>query len=283
MSTGAFALVSSEAAKNLPSAGWTPRSRNRPGVAYWMLALSGRPAPVIVTGDPGATNSRPSKALPFSFQLCDQTYNGVNVSSNGRLDFVCVNEPGGFLSACLPPPDNICPFDFTVFPLWTDYNLGVVGEGCSTFASGCGVFTSVSGSAPNRIFNIEWRAVYFADHNQTANFEARLYESDPNKRFDFVFGAVNAGSDQLYVSGVQGAAGAFTQDFCDANPPAPGSRTYIGAGGATPTPTPTATPIATPTATPSATPTVTPSVTPSATPRATPRPRPTPYPRPTPP
>ena len=41
-------------------------------------------------------------ALPFSFQLYDQTYNGVNVSSNGRLDFVCVNEPGGFLSACLP-------------------------------------------------------------------------------------------------------------------------------------------------------------------------------------
>ena len=78
---------------------------------------------------------------------------------------------------------------------------------------------------PNRIFNIEWRVVYFADHTQTANFEVRLYENDPNKRFDFIFGTVQPGSDQLYVSGVQGAAGAFTQDFCDANPPAPGSRT----------------------------------------------------------
>ena len=30
-------------------------------------------------------------------------FNGVNVNSNGRLDFVAVNEPGGFaerLSAC---------------------------------------------------------------------------------------------------------------------------------------------------------------------------------------
>ena len=27
-------------------------------------------------------------ALPFSFSLYDQTYNGVNVNSNGRLDFV---------------------------------------------------------------------------------------------------------------------------------------------------------------------------------------------------
>ena len=26
--------------------------------------------------------------LPFAFQLYDQTFNGVNVSSNGRLDFV---------------------------------------------------------------------------------------------------------------------------------------------------------------------------------------------------
>ena len=108
-----------------------------------------------------------------------------------------------------------------------------------------------------------------------------------NKRFDFIFGTVQPGSDQLYVSGVEGTAGAFTQDFCDANPPGPGSRTYTCPGGATPTPTPTATPTITPSATPTSTPTVTPSVTPSvtptATPRATPRPRPTPHPRPTPP
>ena len=41
-------------------------------------------------------------ALPFSFSLYDQTYNGVNVNSNGRLDFVCINEPGGYMTACLP-------------------------------------------------------------------------------------------------------------------------------------------------------------------------------------
>jgi hypothetical protein len=182
-------------------------------------------------------------ALPFTFQLYDQTFSGVNVSSNGRLDFVCVNEPGGFSSACLPPPDNLCAFDYTIFPLWSDYNLGVVGEGCANFASGCGVFTSVSGSAPNRIFNIEWRGVYFADHNQTANFEARLYEGDPNLRFDFVFGTVNPGSDQLYVSGVEQNGSNFTEDFCDAGPPAAGSRTYTCTGVVpTPTPTPTGTP-----------------------------------------
>ena len=55
-------------------------------------------------------------ALPFSFSLYDQTYNGVNVSSNGRLDFVCINEPAGYMAACLPPPANQCPFDYTIFP-----------------------------------------------------------------------------------------------------------------------------------------------------------------------
>ena len=204
-------------------------------------------------------------ALPFSFSLYDQTFNGVNVNSNGRLDFVCINEPGGFLSACLPASPNICPFDYTIFGLWSDYRTDIVGEGCSNFASGCGIFTSVSGSAPNRIFNIEWRAVYFADHNATANFEVRLYENDPNKRFDVIFGTVQPGSDQLYVSGVQGPNTVFTQDFCDAAPPGPGSRSYTCVGGGTPTPTPTATATATATAT------------------STPRPTPTPRTRPTPP
>jgi len=136
-------------------------------------------------------------ALPFSFQLYDQVFNGVNVSSNGRVDFVCVNEPDGFLAGCIPPPDNICAFDYTIVPNWSDYRTDIAGEGCASFASGCGVFTSVSGSAPNRIFNIEWRAVYFNDQNQTANFEVRLYENDPNLRFDFIFGTVQPGSDSF--------------------------------------------------------------------------------------
>ena len=41
--------------------------------------------------------------------------------------------------------------------------------------SGFGIFTSVSGTAPNRIFNIEWRAQYFPGSG-SANFELRLYE-----------------------------------------------------------------------------------------------------------
>ena len=62
-----------------------------------------------------------------------------------------------------------------------------------------------------------------------------MYENDPNKRFDIIFGTIQPGSDQLYVSGVQGPNNAFTQDFCNAGPPAAGSRTYTCPGGGTPT------------------------------------------------
>jgi len=234
--------------------------------------------------------------IPFPFQLYDQAFTTVQVSSNGRLDFVVPNEPGGYVTACLPAPPNVGPYDFTIFPVWQDQRTDVAGLGCSSFPGGvCGIFTSISGTAPNRIFNIEWRTVYFADNSSTANYEARLYENGgPNNdlRFDVVVGTVQSGGDHSYVSGVQGNSGAgfFTQDFCDTNPPAAASHAYEIPPCASPSPTPTAPPVSpTPTATATATATATPSATPTATPTAppghspTPRPRPTPHPRPTPP
>jgi len=252
--------------------------------------------------------------LPFSFTLYDQTYNGVNVSSNGRLEFLNVHIGGNqdSVSVCLPvPPDpnTLIPYDYTIFPLWEDL-MTDAEAGCSSFPGGtCGIFTTVEGSAPNRIFDIEWRAVLFGNRSAAVNFEVRLFEGDPNLKFEVVYGAVNpSGATQQWVGGVQGrlAAGFFTPDFClpsGETPPTNVSRTYEIPPCQTPSPTPTATPTATstptptpsptatatltptPSATPTPTTTPTPSATPSATPRSipTPRPRPASRPRPTPP
>jgi N-acetylneuraminic acid mutarotase len=233
-------------------------------------------------------------SLPFPFQLYDQTYNSVNVSSNGRLDFVCDNGPSGWVTYCLPPPPNVCQYDWTIFALWGNITTVTNASGCSTWANGCGIFTSVSGTAPNRIFNIEWRTTLPQDPAQTQDFEVRLYEDDPNRRFDVIYGTINAPqSSGAWVDGVQGdlGAGQITRDFCPCcsgypctscgwTPPQNESRTYTLApcGTPTPSPTPTATSTVRPTAT--ATPTATPR--PSPTPRLapTPRARPTPAPRP---
>jgi hypothetical protein len=217
--------------------------------------------------------------LPFAFTLYDQTFTSVNVSSNGRLDFVVANEPGGFITSCLPAPPNVGPYDFTIFGAWEDMRTDS-NSGCSSFPGGnCGVFTTVEGTAPNRIFDIEWRSVLFGNTSSAVNFEVRLFENDPNLKFEIVYGNINTGgATESWVGGVQGNSGAgfFTQDFCGANPPTNVSKTYQIPPCASPTPTPTPTITPTPTATPTPTPTPTPRLTPTPRPRGTPRPRPTP-------
>jgi len=216
--------------------------------------------------------------LPFNFQLYGQTFASVNVSSNGHLDFVAASETNGVATSCLPaPPGPGGPFDYTIFALWEDL-LTDTEPGCASFPGGtCGIFASVTGSAPNRILNIEWRAVLFGDPAQPENFEVRLYENDPQKKFQVILGTINpTGAKINFVSGVQGLgdAGFFTQDFCTSTPPSNVSSTYTSPGCGSPTPTPTPTPTAT--ATPTATSTPTPR------PIPTPRGRPTPHTRPTP-
>jgi hypothetical protein len=211
-------------------------------------------------------------ALPFPFRFYGTTYTAVNASSNGRLDFVTANEPDGFLTSCLPPPPNIGPYDFTIFGLWQDMFTFSLEPGCAVFPGGtCGIYTSVTGTAPNRIFNIEWRTVLYINTFAPQNFEIRLYENPSSQRFDIVYGNIDStDASQTYVGGVQGANNFVTEDFCSAMPPTNVSRTYqiLPCG----SPTPTITPSGTPTATPRPTP----------TPRGgvTPRTRPTPAPRP---
>ena len=218
--------------------------------------------------------------LPFNFQLYGTTFTGVNVGDNGRLDFVNVNEPGGYITACLPAPPGYftgLPYDNTLFALWQDMRTDVPGDGCDSFSSGCGIFTSVTGSAPNRIFNIEWRTVLYWDETAPQNFEVRLYENDPNGRFDVIFATLTppviGPLERAWVSGVQGngSQGFYTEDFCICwpdPPPQNQSRTYMLTPCATPTPTATATSTPRPTPTPRGSP--------------LPRVRPTPHPRPSP-
>jgi hypothetical protein len=222
--------------------------------------------------------------LPFNFELYGATYAGVNVSSNGRLDFANANEPGGFITGCLPMVPNYftgLPYDNTIFGLWEDMSTIVDAPGCSSFPSGtCGIFTSVTGSSPNRIFNIEWRTVLRDDDTAPQHFEVRLYENDPNQRFDVIIGTLTAPNflvQRAWVSGVQGNGnlGFYTEDFCICPPTLPPqnvSRTYTLTPCATPTPSPTAT----------ATPTATSTPRPTPTPRGSPIPRvrPSPHPRP---
>jgi FG-GAP-like repeat len=145
--------------------------------------------------------------LPFTYQLYGQSFTGANISSNGTLQFV--SNSNSLDNACLPT----ATFNFPIMPHWDDLRTDQVSTGCTGYASGCGVFTSATGAAPNRIFNIEWRTVYFEADTTRANFEVRLYEGQ--NRFDLIYGEIAQGGASATV-GVQKDTGSqFTQYECN--------------------------------------------------------------------
>jgi hypothetical protein len=144
-------------------------------------------------GDDVTTNI----ALPFSYQFYGTTFTSANVSSNGNIQFVSNNN--AFTNACLPT----AAFNMAILAHWDDLRTDGVGGG---------IFTSISGSAPNRIFNIEWRTIYFGT-TLVANFEARLYEGQ--SRLDLVYGQMDQGGSGATVGLQRDTGSAFTQFECN--------------------------------------------------------------------
>src|SRR5205823_4533716 len=94
-------------------------------------------------------------------------------------------------------PDS--DFDHAIFAHWDDL-LTYIGDR--------GIYTSVTGSAPNRVLNIEWRALIYATRC-CANFEVQLYEGQ--NRFDIVYGDTDLNGSSATI-GVQNTANSqYTQ------------------------------------------------------------------------
>ncbi|HYP02427.1 MAG TPA: carboxypeptidase regulatory-like domain-containing protein [Pyrinomonadaceae bacterium] len=144
-------------------------------------------------------------ALPFAYMFYGNSYTSANVSSNGNLQFTSASADYGQFEVCQP----LTQFGNAIIPFFSDMTIGGAGEG---------IFTSVSGTAPNRIFNIEWRASALGKPSGSLNFEIRLYEGQT--RFDIIYGTV-PGNGFDATTGVQRAsvpagdsAGSFTQYQC---------------------------------------------------------------------
>jgi hypothetical protein len=172
--------------------------------------------------------------------LYDQSFTSINLSSNGNAQFTTTDTT--FTNQCLPWLTH----NYTIYPYWDDLYL---------VNSGFGIFTSISGTAPNRIFNIEWRSQYFPGSG-SANFELRLYEGQ--LRFDVIYGTVS-NSNTSATAGVQRDNTFFTQYFCNGTgAAATGGQSYVYFPPPCPTPTPSTSPNPTATFTPTSTPTATP-------------------------
>ncbi|HKP53179.1 MAG TPA: SBBP repeat-containing protein, partial [Chloroflexia bacterium] len=178
--------------------------------------------------------------LPFPVQFYDQTFTQARASSNGNLQFTSDNSLP--FNSCLPNPQ----YNNTIYGYWDDLFLDCLS------GWGCGIYTSTSGSAPNRIFNIEWRAHRNEPPIVNVKFEIRLYENG-NGRFDIIYGQLDNPGNTATV-GVQRDTGSRSTQFsCDTGVLTQGLQltfTLPPCSTATPfvnSPTPTLSPTATPT------------------------------------
>ena len=136
--------------------------------------------------------------LPFSYTLYDHELHHVTVGSNGHLTFGTVNN--AFSATCMPQATTT----YAIFPYRTDQCTGACGSDTGT---NLGIFTSTSGTAPNRIFNIECRTAYYNSGQTTnipLNYEVRLYEGQTD--FDVIYGTMStlgAANDGPLSVGVQ--------------------------------------------------------------------------------
>lgn len=139
--------------------------------------------------------------LPFPVQFYNQTFTIARASSNGNLQFTSDNHLP--FNSCLPNPT----YDNIIYAYWDDLTTDCTGNGC-------GIYTSVSGSAPNRIFNVEWRALRNEPPVVNIHFEIRLYENS-NGRFDIIYGPLDNLGDSATVGVQYGTGSHFTQFSCD--------------------------------------------------------------------
>ncbi|MGQ0740307.1 MAG: T9SS type A sorting domain-containing protein [Bacteroidota bacterium] len=151
--------------------------------------------------------------LPFTYFAYGTGYNSVRVGSNGNLQFTGGGNTA-FTNTCPLPSATFNAQGGVVFmPHWDDLWTAQAGEG---------IFTSVSGVAPNRIFNIEWRASYFPGTG-SVSLEARLFEGQ--QRVDFIYGTITGSPGASASIGVQGAptpTTLFTQYSCNTASLSPG-------------------------------------------------------------
>ena len=118
-------------------------------------------------------------SLPFPYSFYGQTFSNATLFFSGSIQFVS----GDFAIGCLPHP-------------FLNYAILAFSDALRTDTSGSGIFTSISDTAPHRIFNIEWRVTHFTDFvppsqdkGKPVHFEVRLYEDQPG--FDIIYGELN--------------------------------------------------------------------------------------------
>src|SRR5262249_22234246 len=99
-------------------------------------------------------------ALPFPVTVYGTTYTTASAGSNGHLTFGVDN--ADFAIMC-PSPFGLPGTTYVLAPYGTDQCPATPGDPvtCTPTCTACGIFTTTTGTSPNRVFYVEYRTSYF--------------------------------------------------------------------------------------------------------------------------
>jgi BNR repeat protein/IPT/TIG domain-containing protein len=136
-------------------------------------------------------------ALPFPVTFYSGTYGSVALSSNGNAQFTSASN--AYTNGCLPT----ATFGDVIALHWDDLR---------TDAAGDGIFTSVTGVAPSRVFHVDWRTHLYSGAGP-ARFELRLHED--SSAFEMVYGAISETGAGATIGCQRSGGAGFTSHSCN--------------------------------------------------------------------
>ncbi len=174
---------------------------------YLLLTSSSTMTPISGgAAGPTGDNAHSDVSIGFTFNYAGTDYTQVRINTNGWLSMNLSGED-------LTSNANIWLFDPVVpvtalAPWWDDLKA----DGSS------GISYLTSGTAPNRVFTVEWNDVLSYSSGATArlNFQVKLYET--TNVVEFCYGSVTAGTHNVIEAasiGIKGPVGG-TGDFIEA-------------------------------------------------------------------
>jgi hypothetical protein len=160
-------------------------------------------------------------SFPFPVTIYGQQYTSGMVSSNGNIQFTTDTQPD-FTNSCLPAPDHGAAF----FGFWDDGY---------TMNAGYGIFTTTTGSEPNRTFYIEYRGQYFPGVG-SLNYEYVFNEG--SDILHVIYGTMDQGTDSATLGIQDVGQSIYDQYLCNGGGGsiAPGDELTYTPGGPPPPP-----------------------------------------------
>lgn len=133
-----------------------------------------------------------SATTPFAFSVYGTNVaaaSTIRLSTNGTIQLVASGGTSSLTNGALPA-GAFGAATPTLFPYWDDLDM------TSTITTGGGIYSEVTGAAPNRVWKLEWRAKHFvsAAVASAPDTNFAVYFRENSETFEYVYALAGSGT-----------------------------------------------------------------------------------------